>query len=216
MAIAYDTSASGNAAATSLTYSHTCTGTNLILYVGVFIISGADQVTGVTYGGVAMTRVDYVLVDTNVGTYLYQLVAPSTGANNVVVSMSTSLTVQGSSSSFTGAAQSGQPDAHTTMVETTNVIQSTTSLTTVADNDWLVAFCTNNSGGSFATSATNLTRRTNFNFSAIFDTNAAQTPAGSKSVTVNMNSGSAKIGTCLSAIKPYVAPAVNGNFFMFT
>ena len=42
--------------ATSLTYSHTCgAGSNRILFVGVWGDTTSDAITGVTYGGSAMT-----------------------------------------------------------------------------------------------------------------------------------------------------------------
>lgn len=69
--------------------------------------------------------------------YLYYLIAPATGANNVVVSASGSYGIFCISSSYTGALQSGQPDSSGTLAS-----DSTTSLavatTVVASNCWLV------------------------------------------------------------------------------
>ena len=55
MAIAYDATANGtNAPATGpLTFSHTCSGSNRFLVVGIATFSG-DIITGVTYNSVAL------------------------------------------------------------------------------------------------------------------------------------------------------------------
>lgn len=77
----------GNVA--SITWSHTCTGVNLVLYVGVHEAYGVDNVSGVTYNGVAMTRVKDSFVAT--GCYVYRLIAPATGAHDIVVTFSSTL-----------------------------------------------------------------------------------------------------------------------------
>lgn len=58
MAIAFDatTTSSLGSAVTSITFSHTCTGSNRILFVCTANNGGAN-VTGVTYNGVAMTNI---------------------------------------------------------------------------------------------------------------------------------------------------------------
>ena len=60
MAIAYNVASTGTYTGTSpLTWSHTCTGSNLILIVGVIVESSSSNqnCTGVTYNGVAMTLI---------------------------------------------------------------------------------------------------------------------------------------------------------------
>lgn len=106
MAVAFDAASNSNGGnVESITWSHTCTGSNLVLYVGVHEAYGVDHVSGVTYNGVAMTRVKDSFVAT--GCYVYRLIAPATGANNVVVTFS-SLLNRGKAVgavSFTGADQ---------------------------------------------------------------------------------------------------------------
>jgi hypothetical protein len=120
MAVAFDAvgpGATGTISATSpLTWSHTCTGTNGALLVGVSFgqaggSSGADTNT-VTYNGVAMTRLGAVSSNNQTDGYveLYGLIAPATGANTVSVSHTTAGTVHhivAGSVSFTGAASFG-------------------------------------------------------------------------------------------------------------
>ena len=67
------------------TYSFTNTAGNLLL-VGVVLRDKGDTLTGITYGGVAMTLVDKVNYSGTSSSYLYYLLAPATGANNVVIS----------------------------------------------------------------------------------------------------------------------------------
>ena len=88
MAIAIDASSLTQSAGftNSVTVSHTCTGTDLILLVGIHCRT--DVVTGVTYNGTAMTFLGKNINSGVVGVQWYYLVGPSTGANNVVVSFS--------------------------------------------------------------------------------------------------------------------------------
>lgn len=145
--IALDSSSSSEAsAATSLTYSHTCSGTNRILIVGIGSDDNpgdGDIVTGVTYNGVAMTQIVKRITDnatfTNRYAYLYYLINPASGANNIVVSASASGNIRANSISYTGALQSGQPDAFTSggvAAATSKAV----ALTTVVNNCWMVSF----------------------------------------------------------------------------
>jgi uncharacterized repeat protein (TIGR01451 family) len=75
----------------SLTFSHTTTGTNLLMVVGVSMnISGRNTTTvsGVTYNGVALTSAGTAISITNRRTELWYLIAPATGTHNVVVTLS--------------------------------------------------------------------------------------------------------------------------------
>ena len=136
MAIARDTSVNAGRSdlVTSKTWSHTCSGDNRILFVGVMALSG-DYITGVTYNGVSMT----LIAKNNPGTaermYLYVLVNPASGANNVVASSTTSDYLYAGSASYTGAKQSSQPDSNTSNSQNSTTSYAT-STTSVADNCW--------------------------------------------------------------------------------
>lgn len=94
MALAYDTTTIDSFnGSTSNTHSHTCTGSNLVLYVWVSCRFNQDEIGAgdVTYGGVAMTEL--ARVDSTGGTptnaiSLWRLIAPASGANNVIASWS--------------------------------------------------------------------------------------------------------------------------------
>ncbi len=112
MAIAYDTATDGGStgSGTTLTWAHTCTGSNLILFVGVTGDTTNDTVTGVTYNSVSMKKI--TSVDPNDRWQsLWYLLGPATGANNVVVTSSSSVFLAGISASYTGVNQFAQPDS---------------------------------------------------------------------------------------------------------
>ncbi len=110
MAIARDTSTSASGAPTSSpgTWSHTCTGSNLILFVGVESTGASDNVTGATYNGVAMTLVQKQARLDGREVYLFVLVNPATGSNTVSVSWTGTDGHFLSAISYTGAAQNNQ------------------------------------------------------------------------------------------------------------
>jgi len=94
----------GSATATSGSWSHTCTGSNLALIVGVAIgLTGAGTTTA-TYNGVAMQSLGVINSDNQTAGYaqLFGLVNPATGANTVAIS-TTLASITGGSMSFTNA-----------------------------------------------------------------------------------------------------------------
>lgn len=108
MAIAYD-SASSNTNTNSQTWSHTCTGSDLVLVVHCIYIQGISNITGITYNGTAMTQAQNVVDGFNFATYY--LANPSTGANTISVSLgSTGQQFFGGAVSVTGADQANPVD----------------------------------------------------------------------------------------------------------
>jgi len=104
LAIDDDSSAYASGGGTSLTWSHTVSGSDRVLFVGC--ANRAAQPTGVTYNGDAMTS---VFTDDRVGTYFvsgWVLINPDTGTHDIVVSYSGSTEERGGYGlSFTGAHQ---------------------------------------------------------------------------------------------------------------
>ena len=206
MAIALDTASAGsNTTGTSLTYAHTCTGSNLILFASVRTDTSVDDVTGVTYNAVSMTFVQKVKTTNGRWMYVYMLVAPATGTNNVVVSCTASHYIASQAISYTGAKQSAQPDYSTTDTQDGTGAQSyTKAITTVADNCWVVTFPSGVTGA--VTSVTNGTYREGDTLGTyIYDSNGPKTPAGSYSMTVNVQDGN--YSTTMLSIAPYVVAA---------
>ena len=186
MAIAVDaiTDGGGTDGGSSHTYQHTCTGDDRILFVAgnTHNAGGSDDITGITYNSVAMTRIDVQLPSIYTWVqYLYYLIAPATGENDVVLSRSTGNgNCYGSSISYTGALQSGVPDAEKKGVGAGSPV--TTALTSVADNCWHLIVASN-VDKSF-TASTNTTERISDKINSIFDSNGPKTPAGSLSQSI--------------------------------
>jgi len=218
MAIVFDASSSGQAVATSLTFAHTNTGSNLILFVGTWQNSATDNITGITYNNVAMTKIDGLLnSDSNNYLQLWYLVGPAAGANNVVVSASSSTNMHALSLSYTGASQTGQPDAHNT--QTSSVISGgtqTVSVTTIADNCGMV--CLAGGAGDLPTASTNFTNRVSANNERFGDhTSQPLTPAGSKSMSVtNSGAGSESVTLLAASFSPAAATSTSFRHRMMT
>lgn len=179
MAIALDSAPTGItdvALTNTITRSHTCTGSNLILFAAFEAFTQSDVMTGATYNGVAMTRINYIGI-TGGGaqsSYLYYILNPATGANNIVGSASSVTLFRAYGASYTGVQQSGQPDGQNTATGTAT--SASLSITTTADNCWMVLLNTNDTGEP--TAGTNSTRRTSTGGSGFgfFDSNGAITP----------------------------------------
>ena len=194
MAIARDANSNGNASATSLTFSHTCGGANRLLLVGVTTYGGAavDIVTGITYNGTSLTKIDHQNCNALAPTaHLYYLIAPSTGANNIVISTSLTGLIIGIGASYTGCKQTGQPDG-TSKNNTGGATSLSSSITTTADNSWMTAMFTVNNGTSPTASAGSsiLVNETGSgqNSNCFLDSNGAKTPAGSYSIGLTWTS----------------------------
>lgn len=159
-AISFD-NASGtrdnSGAVTSMTYSHTVTGSDLVI-VGVQSIlpsdGGGQTMTSMTYNGDALTEVDEQTVSdgsTRARMAIYVRTNPDTGTNNMVTAISA--TVDGTqqyaahSMTYTGAAQSGQPDSNGFNSASNDATDPyTVSTTVVAENSWLVGAFVGNQG----------------------------------------------------------------------
>ena len=142
--IAFDAASSCtpvSTAANSVTWSHTTSGADRILIVGVSIRNDLSQtVSGVTYAGTPLTPVPGGVQDngTSVRVELWRLVAPALGANNVVVTLSGGATAKMACGavSLTGVGQANPIDATNSAIGTSATPSVT--VTTVADNAWVV------------------------------------------------------------------------------
>lgn len=193
MSIALDVATHGStASAASLTYSHTCTGSNLILMLAINVSSSTDAITAVTYNSVAMTLIQKSHTQSSIWGYQYYLQAPATGAHNVVISVSPNSAISATSVSYTGVKQSGSPvDQMTTNSSASSPI--TTSLTTTWGNTWGFIYADSTSGSLTAgTGSTIRDTSTNFN---TFDSNGALA-YGSASMGVQNSAGTTNVLMC--------------------
>ena len=181
------TSNSGQkASVSSYSWSHTCTGSNLLLAFGdSHYNKGSDRTaTGVTYNSVALTLIRSDARSGSAGpdtyywrTTIYYLVAPATGSNTVSVTLSgTTDNAVGGVVSYTGVAQSGQPDANNGANGSDTT--PTVNVTTIADNCWVF---------DAVVTISNLTCNNTVRWNLVYwggaDTNAPKTPAGSQTMS---------------------------------
>ena len=215
MAIAIDSSSTGSAnPGTSVTVAHTCTGSNLLLIVGILTNDTTDKVTGVTYNAVAMTRLaSYQAVTTNFFGFTYYLLNPSTGANNIVASRSDSGLIGCMGASYTGVSQSGFPDSNASGTDATGDFSATT--TVVAANCWLWANVRSNNGTSGIGAGASTTIRQNVftNAGVMADSNAV-VGTGAQSLNFTVAPGGETYWHGVS-FAPSVASATHRGFFGF-
>lgn len=216
MAIAYDSSSGNGANISTLAYSHTCSGSDRVLVMGVTFATGVSISGTPTYNGVAMTQIGSVIAASGAvfsNTYFFYLVAPDTGAHNVSITASSSNYIYSSAISYTGVDQTNPIDASGSFTQAAST-SITKSITTTADNCWLSSFTVSGTANSIS-AGTNVTQRQSIGpgWCASGDTNAAQTPAGSYGQTWTGASDSRAL--FVAALKPVSAggSSVNSNFF---
>ncbi len=174
--IAFDAvSDSGTVSSTSLSWSHTTSGSDRVLLV-TCRVGGAQDLTGVTYNGVAMSQIrGYVQLDAlSFYTVMWGLVAPTTGTNSIVVTRSSSDGLACNGASYTGVTQSGLPEA-----SGQNAGGAASSLTVSASvsstGAWLVLGCNANYTSGAFTAGTSTTMRDEVSdfvgIQAMFDSN---------------------------------------------
>jgi hypothetical protein len=208
------TSTSGSQSSiSSYSWSHTCTGSSGLLAIGDSHYGTLDRtITGITYNSVAMTAIRSDVGGTASRSTIYYMVAPSSGVNTIAVTYSGSVLYgAGSAVSYTGAAQTGQPDANNgasgTIATTISV-----SVTTVANNSWVFS----NTNSYNALSACGNTQRQNvaagtFCYGGVSDTNAPKTPAGSQTMSWTTSAGQWAISAASFSPSSNVPTAVTAN-----
>lgn len=211
MAIAFLTGANGGAVSgtsgANFPFDSGSTGSDRYLIVGLGY-GPALTFTSVTYAGSPMTLLTPTPADVSGGgerLWIYGLVNPATGTNNLVATMSDGGTYggwEGAIAVYTGAPGAGGTPA---------VVSSQTSpviltMTTPSDNNWLVGFVRNGAGNN--TAGANTTMRGSAYPISIADTNAAQSPAGSYSLNVSWTGGGTAGGLAI-ALSPTASPIVD-------
>jgi len=126
-------------AQSTYSWSHTCTGSNRYLTVGVSMLSvGGSSVSSITYNGVALSLIKAQASAVGaVRAELWGLVAPATGSNTIAVTLSASLDSAAGAVSYTGVEQTTPYEAGNSATATNvGAADATVDVTTIADNDW--------------------------------------------------------------------------------
>lgn len=211
--IAIDTTTSKDWVSSGLTHtwSHTCTGTNLVLIVCGFGASGRT-VTAATYNGIDMNSMTKTNILGYGGHYasMVALLSPSTGANNIVITFNSSGNGSFVAGSYTGARQSSFPDCAlaTNAGHAINSTTITNTITTATANCWSIANICEYEAPS--TTVTNVTKRDDASYGAnLFDTNGVIASPGAFSVV--LSGASFRVGAqILMAFAPAESPAPSG------
>ncbi len=222
MAVAFDASGGSTVAnASSLTYSHTCTGSNLTLYVSAVSGAASRPVSGITYNSVAMTLVTSTSDANGNQFYLYALISPSTGANNVVVSVSGgTVPISSQSASFTGTNQSNISTVKGTSGGN-NTGTGSQSLTSTVDNSAMFAavFAATSEILTAGSGTTKIlyTAGSNADGLCIYDSSPLLiTPSGSKTLNWAFGASTPKWMSIAIMVEPPAAPITyRGNFLAF-
>lgn len=207
MAIAFDAATTPTKATsgTTLNLTHTCSGSNRILFVGVSAFFGSSGTcTGVTYNGVAMTKIDSIAAQPNADLSLWYLIAPATGSHTVTATASSSVSVMYvTAASYTGANQSGVPDSSNKGNGTAT--SRTVSTTTVLNNCWVVGIGATGAASITASAGmTSRSERDDVSSSVLLaDSNGVKSPAGSYSMTfTNPNDSTGLVIASFAPVQP--------------
>lgn len=213
-AIAYSHSASSgflNSTTNNFSYAQP-SGTDRLLVIALY--SSIDNVTGVSFNGDAATFINKrLMTGAAAGQYihLYYLLAPDVTTANITVTSSSNFGGFISGASYSGVKQTSQPNAQNTN-GTTSGTSLTTSATTTDDNAWIMGYAYHN---GTVVAGTNATLRTGPNaVLQMFDTNAAQTPAGVHSVQTT-RSPADFVGHVIAAFSPSVAATTEDIIWFF-
>lgn len=193
MAIAFDAASPADqfASATTLTFSHTCTGSDLVLLVVGACIS-TETITGVTYNGSALTQIGSTQSVAFGGKTLslWAKVGPSTGAHDVVLTASSSTSIFGASVSYTGVAQTSTFGT-AAQGENSSALSSVTVDVSSATGELVVDGMLWTSGdGSGMTAGSGQTKRAESEDAGTGTLVAMSEEAGASSVTMSWTQGS--------------------------
>ena len=125
--------------------------------------------------------------------YLYGLANPDTGTNNIVISASSSIANPPTWYGVYTGVDATQPDDDAYNSRGSGSGSFAVTLTTVADNSWIVAMEMDNNGAMAATA--DCIKRIGWSSgygTQVFDSNSAKTPAGSNALTVTGSNGGAQ------------------------
>lgn len=210
MAIAFDASTNkgGSTPWTSATWSHTCSGSDRILLVAAMCPPDSGSYTGnsCTYNGVSMTEINHVSVSNGTSDWhisLWYLIAPATGANNIV--FNGTFTYAFAAASYTGVNQTNPVDSFAASNSGgSNVTSFAQSTTVVASNCWLVEAFRNMTGGSTAGTGTFQRQVGGYPNDTIYlyDSNGT---VGTGTQTLNTNFSSNKAGAVILSMSPAAA-----------
>lgn len=214
-AIAFDAAATnaGDGSDTSLTVSHTCAGSNRIIW-GAHAKEIAGTCTGMTYNSVALAQaVTKTYTARTEQADLWYLIAPATGANSLVASYSDSLAVRLTAMSYSGAKQALVPDATASGENATSPL--TVANTVVRANSWMVMSMYSQ---RLITASTGVTTRAGGAGAAqsIAGDSGGPVPAGANSMSCTLSGAAAGNVMVVASFPPFEVYTVSADVGGFT
>ena len=194
-------SAIGSATIGSTTASYTV-GAEANHLLALVVVGGlnTDTVSAATYGGQSMTLTGKCVANANRYLYIFHLLNPPSGANAFNITDGGNFN-NGFAMDYAGVNQSGQPDASGTVAGTAVTTLSKT-LTTTADNCWLISGIFAAASGNLTAGANTTIRLQNGQSSASADSNSVQTPPGNFAQTFNSSGTWADASLIVAAFSP--------------
>lgn len=193
MAIAFDLATDlGNGSTGTLTHSHTITGSNTLLIVATSFSSSTDTVTGVTWGGVAMTTngsLKSAYEGTAYDCKIWYLFGAATGTANVIVTSGAGSNTYAVASSYTGVGSNAIDNQITG-------ITAALTLTPINNNCWAIMAGNNSDGNS--TAGTNTTNRISTASGMYLCDNNANIPTPTSTTLTQMGGGGHFSGVMIS------------------
>ncbi|HEU5114651.1 MAG TPA: hypothetical protein VFT82_02710 [Candidatus Paceibacterota bacterium] len=183
---------------TSISWSHTVSGSNRALVVFVYNADGSgggsDNISSVTYNGTAMTRVNDAYTDNGQRIFGYILLNPVTGTHTISVTTSSSQNqLGGVSLSYTGVRQTSEPEAYSSHDGTNRQLMVFTNVPTA--NSWVVGATRNSLAAPSAAQGTTI--RNTVNTMAGADSGGA-VPDGARFLQWNLISAAVWDGVAMS------------------
>lgn len=191
MAITADnqSTTSGGNVSSPHSWTHVVNATSTVVLF-IYLSGATDTMTGVTLGGVSMTRLDTSSASGGgiITSWILENVAAGTVTIAASFSNSGTPNMDAMALSYAGCAATGQPDSHATGTSAgTPAIPATT---TVADQAWLIAAGVSANNGT-ETASTGATQRASIQvWFRAFDSNAGLA-AGSNSLQFTYTGGGA-------------------------
>jgi len=187
----------------SLTYRFTVgTGANRLLVVNLIGDTSVDDISSVTYAGTPLTLLQKIQSPSNNWQYLYYLLNPASGSNNVVITAASSHYLLSQAASWYNIKQSAQPDAITTNTAAVTSTSITTSLTTVAPGALVLQGIWSNGHLAAGTGATPIVADAAFGGAGIFVSGQSPvSPAGNVDMTT-VSDGNNSTGVIMVSFAP--------------
>ena len=208
MAIAYGALTSTVSLATSLTLtSPVVSGSNTVGLV--YVVNDAGTVTSTTWNSFAMTLITSYSAPSGEKGYLYYVTNPAS-STSVSVTNTNFATIVAWAFYYTGASQSGIPDA-----VATNTASAVTSIsqavTVVAQNSWLIACGGSYPGATVTATNSTATLRSSTSNNGVADSNGT-VATGSRTGGLSL-SAVCSPGIIVASLAPAV-PQVGGASFL--